>query len=103
MHEYAWQEGDACEQTIKHFSTDRLESLELIAGSHDNLLAGFQTGLDIAAGLVTELAYADAQPPAAGDDRGGGGRTVLALLVIAVAVAGVAALVRWRTERYASP
>ncbi|MAH17097.1 MAG: hypothetical protein CL960_01170 [Euryarchaeota archaeon] len=103
MHEYAWQEDDGCEQTFKHFSTDRLESLELIAGSHANLLAGFQTGLDIASGLVTELAYADAQPPAAGDDRGSAGRTVLALLVIAVAVAGVAVLVRWRQGRQASP
>ena len=103
MHEYAWQEGDACEQTIKHFSTDRLESIELIAGSHANLLAGFQTGLDIAAGLVTELAYADPATPAAGDDGGGAAGTVLTLLVIAVAVAGVAVLVRWRQGRQASP
>jgi hypothetical protein len=103
MHEYAWEEGDACEQTFKHFSTDRLESLELIAGSHANLLAGFQTGLDIAAGLVTELAYGDPAAPAAGKDGGGVAETVLALLVIAVAVAGVAVLVRWRQGRQASP
>ena len=103
MHEYAWEEGDACEQTFKHFSTDRLESLELIAGSHANLLAGFQTGLDIAAGLVTELAYADPATPAAGGDEDGVAGTVLALLVIAVAVTGVVVLVRWRQGRQASP
>ena len=103
MHEYAWEEGNACEQTFKHFSTDRLESLELIAGSHANLLAGFQTGLDIASGLVTELAYADPAAPATGDDGGGAAGTVLALLVIAVAVAGMAVLVRWRQGRQASP
>ena len=46
MHEYILEEGDTCEQTIKHAQTDNLVTLRTYAGGQDELQQGFQTALN---------------------------------------------------------
>ncbi|MBT6971510.1 MAG: hypothetical protein HOA04_00220, partial [Euryarchaeota archaeon] len=46
MHEYIIEEGDTCEQTIKHAQTDTLLTLRTYAGGREELENGFQTALD---------------------------------------------------------
>ena len=46
MHEYIHEEGDTCEQTIKHAQSDNLATLRTYAGGQDELQQGFQTALD---------------------------------------------------------
>ena len=46
MHEYIIEEGDTCEQTIKHTQTDTLLILRTYAGGREELENGFQTALD---------------------------------------------------------
>jgi hypothetical protein len=46
MHEYIIEEGDTCEQTIKHAQTDTLLTLRTYAGGRDELESGFQTALN---------------------------------------------------------
>ena len=46
MHEYIHEEGDTCEQTIKHSQADNLPTLRTYAGGADELEQGFQTALD---------------------------------------------------------
>ncbi len=103
MHEQAYQAGDACEQTIKHYSTDRLSSMVAIAGGRSELEAAFQTGLDIAHHIIWELAgYDDAGTGDDGDDgdgllEGAGDNPLLWLLPLFL-IAGVAVWVRFRSR-----
>lgn len=49
MHQYAHEEGDTCEQTIKHSQTDTMSVLRTYAGGRDSLESGFQTVIDAVA------------------------------------------------------
>lgn len=49
MHEYIWDEGDTCEQSIKHSPFDTMASLVQYAGGRDQLETGYQTVLDAVA------------------------------------------------------
>jgi len=52
QHQYIHEEGDACEQTPKHAQTDRVSTINTMAGGRDGVESGLQTGLDIVATLA---------------------------------------------------
>ncbi|MCS5533301.1 MAG: M28 family metallopeptidase [Candidatus Poseidoniaceae archaeon] len=100
QHQYAYEEGDTCEQTPKHAQSDSVTTLNTMAGGRTNVESGLQTGMDVIATMAlwdrnSTVDNSDEVIIAQGEE---GVTSVIAILGM-LTITTVFCLVIWRQEK----
>ena len=100
QHQYAYEEGDTCEQTPKHAQSDSVTTLNTMAGGRTNVESGLQTGMDV----IATMALWDRNSTVDNSDeviitQGGKGVTSVIAILGMLIITTVFCLVIWRQEK----
>jgi len=100
QHQYAYEEGDTCEQTPKHAQSDSVTTLNTMAGGRTNVESGLQTGMDV----IATMALWDRNSTVDNSDeviiaQGEEGVTLVIAILGMLTITTVFCLVIWRQEK----